>query len=236
MQKRGLYKNKKAITEGLWTVIGIIFAGVLILLSGYILFKFTGLIRTPPAEESAAINNFNVLTQKTQELVDASGQFASTTMPYNLPQGYAVIGFDEDTNTFIFDKWIGADTVDKPTQCGNKACLCLYGFETGLKNLASGENKDKDIIGCHIFQSYQNIIFSTDLSLNTNLKGIKRTDIPSYYPNTEYAHLFWFFELLGSFYIEKYTDRQTGNIYIFITEKTDTITQREEYMKNTYAS
>jgi len=254
MDKRGQKKT-------LWTVIEITLAGILILLSAFIIATFSGIFMGPSAQQQAAKNNFDFLANQTQKLLEKPEFFASDTIQFNIPDGYILVGFDKDWRGDIEEaNACRKESIKKPTRCSGKACLCLY-KDTVADDFEDDSNKD-ELIKCITFEKNNQEIFISGPADNyhnlNNCEGESGTidydnDCPNdgakkiphppttYFP-TASRFKYEFLVIYGDcddewgikqLYIEKFRNENNNNkTYIFISEKADIIKKREKELKD----
>ena len=262
MQKRGQIR-------GLWAVIGAVLALAIIALFTYVLVIFYGLIEVPSAAEQGAINNFDVLGKTIDELLKNPSSFATEPIEFGFPDGYIIVGFDkdwhgdmEDDNWFfgyehgkiinnkVEANWCSdGEGIQRPTQCFQRACLCLYEeTSAGDDFMEEGRDADDVKIPCFVFDG--EIVISAvrdspkpgDYSNTYPNTGAKKYPFPNYGPaGSDYEFLVLYGKCkkaygISDLYVEKHVDPNTGKIYILIAENSTEIENRENEMKEIFAN
>ncbi|MBD3355094.1 hypothetical protein GF361_03865 [Candidatus Woesearchaeota archaeon] len=254
--------NKRGQRKVLWTVIEITFAGMLILLSAYILATFTAVFLGPSSQQQAANNNFDFLANQTQKLLEKPEFFASDTIQFNIPDGYILVGFDQDwQGDTVEANACRKESIKKPQRCSDKACLCLY-EDTVADDFEDDSNKDKLIKCTRLEKNNQGIFISGPADNYHNLNNCEKESNtidydndcpndgaqklpppPAVYLNLPGASSFKYEFLviygdcddewgIRQLYIEKFRNEANNNkTYIFISEKSDQIKEREKELK-----
>ncbi len=253
--------NKRGQKKTLWTVIEITFAGILILLSAFIIATFSSVFMGSSAQQQAANNNFDFLANQTQKLLEKPEFFASTTIQFNIPNGYILVGFDKDwQGDTVEASACRKESIKKPLRCSDKACLCLY-KDTAADDFEDDSNKD-ELIKCITFEKNNQEIFISGPADNhynfKNCEGEPNTndydnDCPNdgaakyppppttYFsgaPSFKYEFLVIYGKCddewgIKQLYIEKFRNENNNNkTYIFISEKADLVKKRAKELKD----
>lgn len=144
--------------------------------------------------------------------------------------------------------WCGdGEGIEKPKQCLGKACLCLYTAGKIADDFMEAERNPEDVVTpC--------ITFSGDISILGQQQGYsssneylndgaeKYPEFRDYYPDSSgYEFLVIYGKCkdswgIKSMYIEKFVNTEIDKTYIFLAHKSNTITKREEWLKDKYPS
>lgn len=234
--------NKKGIlgipvTELIYLIITI---GVILLLVTIGVMFYSFFVKDRDYDET--VNHFNVLTDTISALINDGEEMSYTTLLYFMGENSIVVGFSSGSGQP--ETSITKENIERPQQCGESACLCIY------KN---GKFKGSLPLKCALFKqqiiflstpnAYSSILFQN--AGTANAITYKLTPPPNY----NYAHLV----LYGSFvlgygvagigkstsnfgvkniYIDKAADKD--KLYIFITkdsENNDWLNQRKAGIK-----
>jgi len=250
--------EKRGQSETTWVVIGLVFAAAIILLSVYIIFAFSGAFAAPSAEKQTAINNFKALTNEVQKKLSTSAKLNTSTLDYQIPKGFILVGFDKDWHGVFVSNACNGEGIIKPPQCQDKACLCLYEDTIG-DDFEGDSDPDKLVVPCETFDgditisgpadnfynfyqcegkeiSFQEDDYDNDCS-NDGAKKIP--DLTYGYGITKYEFLIIYGKCVDTWgikklYIEKYVEGD--KIYLFISAKTPRVEElREKQMKSRYS-
>lgn len=149
--KRGLLEfvsSKKAQVEKMPEELGfLVLAAVIILISFFIITTIIGALYSD-VDNQEAIGSFTALGSSIESLLKSDKNYDYYELPYSLPSGFILVGFDKEWHGDLLDKsTLGYDEntvinkkvesnwcsdmegIQKPSQCiqGEEvACICLY--------------------------------------------------------------------------------------------------------------
>jgi hypothetical protein len=140
--------------------IPVLIAIVIIFVLGYAGSKLFAAV-VPNQQDQATLNNFFLLTGKTDELLKNQRLTGFMEFPYSISQGNILVAFDYDSDRILYLKNLvksggqyDVGNAFRPVDCGNKACICVYKLpllSPGKLSMPAEKERDKGIVKCRQF-------------------------------------------------------------------------------------